>query len=142
MSNYIGKTAITFGVFDLIHFGHFELFRRIREIVGKEGQVIVAVQEDSIVTKYKPQTRLVYDWNTRVKMIQALRYVDDVVSYRDIDDSIKHINFDVFVVGADQNHAGFQRAIKWCHEQGKEVVILPRTEGISTTKLKGILKEM
>ena len=39
MNEYEGKTAITFGVFDLLHFGHFELFRRIRELVGPTGRV-------------------------------------------------------------------------------------------------------
>lgn len=46
MSNYNGKTAITFGVFDLLHFGHFELFRRIRELVGERGKVYVMLQID------------------------------------------------------------------------------------------------
>ena len=44
MSDYQGKTAITFGVFDLLHFGHFELFRRIRELVGQEGKVYIMLQ--------------------------------------------------------------------------------------------------
>jgi cytidyltransferase-like protein len=135
-----GKTAITFGVFDLLHFGHFELFRRAKELVGNEGKLIVGVQEDRVVTKYKPETRLVYDWDTRAKMIRALRYVDDVVSYGDIDESIKNIEFDIFIVGGDQNHSGFQRAIAWCRENGKQVVSLPRTEGISATKIKEIVK--
>ena len=39
MDTYSGKTVITFGVFDLLHFGHFELFRKMRELVGLEGRV-------------------------------------------------------------------------------------------------------
>ena len=142
MSGKNGKTAITFGVFDLLHFGHFELFRRCKELAGVGGRLIVAVQEDAVVTKYKPQARLVYDWQTRVKMISALRYVDKVVLYGDIDESIKHIDFDVFAIGGDQVHAGFQRAVEWCKVNGKEVVVLPRTEGVSTTMLKAIIKDM
>ena len=93
------KTVLTVGVFDLLHFGHFELFRRCKELAGEGGRLVVAVQDDAVVTKYKPEARLVYDWQTRVKMISALRYVDKVVPYGDIDESIKHIDFDVFAFG-------------------------------------------
>ena len=130
------KTVLTVGVYDLLHYGHYELFRRAKELAGEGGRLVVAVQEDAVVGKYKPQAHLIYDWATRVKMIRALRYVDEVVPYGDVDESIKHIAFDVFAVGGDQNHAGFQRAMQWCRENGKEVVILPRTAGISTTQLK------
>ena len=51
MSDYLGKTAITFGVFDLLHFGHFELFRRIRELVGPTGKVYVMLQIDEMIAK-------------------------------------------------------------------------------------------
>lgn len=130
------KTVLTVGVFDLLHWGHFELFRRCKELAGADGRLIVAVQEDAVVTKYKPQTKLVYDWDTRVKMIQALRYVDQVVPYGDVDESIKGIDFTTFVVGPDQCHAGFQRAIQWCGENGREVVVLPRTDCISSSQLR------
>ena len=137
MSDNSGKIAITFGVFDLLHYGHFELFRRAKELVGESGLLIVAIQEDAIVTKYKPQTELVYDWNTRAKMISALRYVDKVVSYCDIDESIKHISFDIFAIGGDQVHPGFQRAVQWCEAHGKKVIRLSRTDGISSSQIRG-----
>lgn len=129
-------TVLTAGVFDLLHFGHFELFRRARALAGPDGSLTVAIQEDAIVTKYKPQTKLVYDWATRVNMVSALRYVDKVVPYGDIDESIKHIDFDVFAIGGDQIHAGFQRAVKWCEDNGKKVVRLTRTDGISSSQIR------
>lgn len=129
-------TVLTVGVFDLLHWGHFELFRRAKELAGEGGKLTVAVQEDGIVTKYKPQAKLVYDWDKRVKMIGALRYVDVVVPYTDIDESIKHIDFDVFAIGGDQNHAGFQRAVKWCEENGRRVVRMTRTDGISSSDIR------
>ena len=131
-----GKTVLTVGVFDLLHWGHFELFRRCRELAGPDGSLTVAVQEDAIVTKYKPQTRLVYDWDKRAKMIAALRWVDRVVPYGDIDESIQTIPFDVFAIGGDQVHAGFQRAVAWCEANGREVIRLSRTPGISATELR------
>ena len=128
--------VLTVGVFDLLHYGHFELFRRAKELAGIDGKLTVAIQEDAFVTKYKPQARLVYDWNTRAKMVSALRYVDRVVPYGDIDESIKHIDFDVFAIGGDQVHAGFQRAVQWCEENGKKVVRMSRTDGISSSMLR------
>lgn len=132
----LGRVVLTVGVFDLLHYGHFELFRRARELAGDNGKLIVAVQEDGVVTKYKPGAKLVYDWNKRVKMISALRYVDKVVPYGDIDESIKQIDFDIFAIGGDQNHAGFQRAVKWCQENGKRVVRVSRTNGISSSDIR------
>ena len=130
------KTVLTVGVFDLLHWGHFELFRRAKELAGVDGKLIVAVQRDDIVTKYKPQAKLIYDWNKREKMIRALRYVDDVVPYGDIDEFIKTIDFNVFAIGGDQVHDGFKRAVKWCESNGREVVRLSRTEGVSSTQIR------
>ena len=130
------KTVLTVGVFDLLHWGHFELFRRCKELAGEGGRLIVAVQLDSIVTKYKPGTKLTYSWNQREKMISALRYVDQVVPYGDIDESIQQIEFDMFAIGGDQIHAGFQRAVAWCEANGKEVVRMSRTQGISATQIR------
>ena len=103
--------------------------------------MVVAIQRDDIVTKYKPTAKLVYDWDMRARMVGAIRYVDAVVSYGDIDTSIKEIQFDVFAKGEDQNHDGFKKAVEWCNAVGREVVTLPRTDGISTTKLKEILRK-
>lgn len=129
--------VLTVGVFDLLHFGHFELFRRAKDLGGQDGKLIVAIQDDDIVTKYKPNAMLVYDWEKRAKMIRTLRTVDEVIHYRDIDQSIKEIDFDVFVIGGDQLHDGFKRAVGWCEEQGRRVIRLDRTDGISTSLLKG-----
>lgn len=129
------KTVLTVGVYDLLHWGHFELFRRAKELAGENGRLVVAVQRDEWVTKFK-DVKLVYDWDKRVKMISALRYVDHVVPYTAIDESIKEIDFNTFIMGEDQCHAGFQRAKIWCEEHGRDVCVLPRTEGISSTQLR------
>ncbi len=130
------STVLTVGVFDLLHYGHFELFRRAKELAGKNGKLIVAIQKDDYVKKYKPEAKLFYDWNIRAKMISALRYVDEVVPYADIDESIKTICFDSFAVGEDQIHSGFQKAIEWCKAKGKNVIRLKRTKGISSSLLR------
>ena len=128
--------VLTVGVFDLLHYGHFELFRRAKELAGDAGSLIVAIQEDASVTKYKPQTRLVYEWSIRAKMVSSLRYVDHVVPYTDIDEFIRSIDFDVFAIGGDQIHSGFQRAVAWCERNGKKVVRLSRTDGISSSQIR------
>lgn len=130
------KTVLTVGVFDLLHWGHFELFRRAKELAGADGRLVVAVQLDDFVIKYKPTTKLVYEWETRCKMIRALRYVDEVVPYGDVDKDIAKCEFNIFAIGGDQIHAGFQRAVQWCKEHGKEVVVLGRTEGISSSRIR------
>lgn len=119
----------------MLHIGHMLLFKHIKEICGSSCKLVVAVQDDSFVQKYKPGTKTVYSTEERVFMVNALRYVDEVVVYREVDKDIKNILFDVLVVGPDQVHSGFQRAMEWCRYMGKEVVVIPRTEGISSTLL-------
>lgn len=127
------KRILTFGVFDMLHIGHILLFKRAKEL---GDYLIVAVQDSDCILKYKPDTRMVYTTEERAFMVDAVKYVDEVVVYRDVDEDIRKIDFDVFAKGPDQLHAGFQRAVAWCEQAGKEVVVLPRTEGISSTMLR------
>ena len=130
------STVFTVGVFDLFHYGHKELFRRAKELAGEGGKLIVAVQDGDSVLKYKPEAALVYGTKERVEMVEQCRYVDEVVLYGDVDDIVQKIDFDVFVLGGDQTHAGFQRAEKYCVEHGRKVVRLSRTRGVSATALR------
>lgn len=59
-----------------------------------------------------------------------------MITYTDVDKIVQEVDFDVFVTGPDQCHAGFQRAIQWCEEHGKEHVVLARTDGVSSSELK------
>ena len=127
------KKIVTFGVFDMLHIGHIQLFKRAKAL---GDYLIVAVQDSDCVLKYKPDTQIVYTTEERAFMVGAVKYVDEVVVYRDVDKDIKKIDFDVFAKGPDQVHAGFQRAVAWCEQEGKEVIVLPRTEGISSTMLR------
>ena len=127
------KTVLTVGVYDMLHIGHILLFEHAKELGDK---LIVAVQDGDYIQKYKPNTQMVYSTEERMYMVSSIRYVDEVVIYRDVDKDIQSIDFDVFAKGPDQIHAGFQRAVEWCKENGKEVVVIPRTEGISSTLLR------
>lgn len=132
------KKILTFGVFDMLHFGHIALFKKLADyIIDKGGgQVLVAVQDNDFVLKYKPNSRIVYSLEEKIFMLEAIRYIDKIVVYKNVDEDIKKIDFDILAVGPDQNHEGFQRAIIWCRDNGKEVVVMPRTEGISSSLLK------
>lgn len=68
-------------------------------------------------------------------MIKPISHVDEVSAYTDVDKIVQEINLDVFVTGTDQCHVGFQRAIQWCEEHGKEHIVLGRTVGVSSREL-------
>ena len=131
------KTILTVGVYDMLHIGHILLFKHVKELfLNEECRLIVAVQDGDFILKYKPGTNMVYTTEERMFMVSSIRWVDEVVTYQDVDVDIQNIDFDVFAKGPDQQHVGFQRAVEWCETNGKEVVIIPRTEGISSTMLR------
>ncbi len=131
------KTILTFGVYDMLHIGHMLLFKHAKELIpGEECRLVVAVQDGDYILNYKPEAKMVYTTDERMFMVGAVRWVDEVVKYRDVDVDIQTIDFDVFAKGPDQNHAGFQRAVEWCNKSNKQVIIIPRTEGISSTLLR------
>ena len=125
--------VVTFGVFDYFHYGHLKLFERAKAM---GDYLIVAIQAEEYILKYKPDAQILYSQDQRMELINALEVVDEVAVYTDIDKSIKEIDFDVWAKGEDQNHAGFQAAERWALEHGKTVKVLPRTPNISTTKIR------
>lgn len=127
------KKVLTVGVYDLIHKGHVELYRRAR---GLGDYLIVAVQDGDFILKYKPTAKVLNSTEDRKYMIKSIRYVDEVITYTDVDKIVTEVDFDVFITGPDQCHAGFQKAIKWCGENGKEHIVLGRTDGVSSSELK------
>ncbi|WP_270398892.1 adenylyltransferase/cytidyltransferase family protein [Ligilactobacillus ruminis] len=125
--------VLTVGVYDYFHLGHLRLFKNARKL---GDYLIVAVQDGNFILKTKPDAKVLYTTEQRKELVGALRVVDEVVTYTDIDVTIKNIDFDVFAIGEDQNHDGFQRAIKWCNEHGKRVVRMKRTPGICSSGIK------
>lgn len=122
------KKVITYGTFDLLHAGHINILRRAREL-GDYLIVVLSTDEFNAIKDKKAY----YSYEDRKLILEAIRYVDEVLpEYRweqKIDDVVNN-NVDVFVMGDDW--AGkFDFLKDYC-----EVVYLPRTEGISTTKIK------
>lgn len=127
------KKVVTFGVYDYFHLGHLRLFKKAKAL---GDWLIVAVQEENCILKTKPNAQIMYTTQERQELVAALRVVDEVVTYTDVDETIKTLDFDIFAIGEDQNHAGFQRAIDWCNQNGKEVVRMKRTPGICSSEIK------
>lgn len=132
------KKVLTVGVYDLIHKGHVELFRRAK---GLGDYLIVAVQDGDLILKYKPQAKVLNSTEDRVYMVKSIRYVDEAIVYEAVDDIVKNVDFDVFVTGPDQAHSGFQNAIRWCEGHGKTHIVLARTDGVSSSELKAKIAE-
>lgn len=127
------KKVMTVGVYDLLHKGHVELYRRAK---GLGDYLIVAAQDGDFILKYKPTAKVLNSTEDRKYMIKSIRYVDEVITYTDVDKIVQEVDFDVFITGPDQCHDGFLRAIKWCEEHGKEHIVLGRTDGVSSSELK------
>ena len=127
------RKVITYGTYDLLHVGHINLLRRAREL-GDYLIVVVSSDEFNAIKGKKAY----YSFEDRKKILEAIRYVDEVLPEytweQKIDDVVNN-NVDVFVMGDDWT-GKFDFLKDYC-----EVVNLPRTEGISTTKIKQDLFE-
>lgn len=132
------KRVLTVGVYDLLHKGHVELYRRAK---GLGDYLIVAAQDSEYILKYKPNAKVLNSTEDRKYMIKSIRYVDEVITYTDVDKIVQDVDFDVFVTGPDQCHSGFQKAIQWCETHGKEHIVLARTDGVSSSELKAKIVE-
>ncbi len=127
------KKVITVGVFDYFHIGHLRLFENAKKL---GDYLIVAVQDGNSILKTKPDANVLYSTEQRVDLVRALRVVDEVIIYQDVDTILPQTDFDIFAIGGDQNHPGFQRAVAWCEANGKKVVRLPRTPKICSSDIK------
>lgn len=122
----------------MLHKGHIELFRRAR---GLGDYLIVAVQDGSVIRKYKPQAKVLNSTEDRMYMVKSVKYVDETIVYGAVDEIVKQVDFDIFVTGPDQCHSGFQDAIEWCENHSKEHIVLARTDGVSSSELKAQIAE-
>lgn len=128
------KKILLVGVFDLFHIGHLNLFEKAKKI---GDYLIVAVHNDINNTK---NVQLVYGLKDRIHMVNSLKIVDKVITYKRVDLLVKKIDFDIFGYGPDQNHEFFQEAFKWCKAHNKILVKISRTKRISSSKIREILK--
>lgn len=124
------KRVLTYGTFDLLHYGHIRLLKRAKEL---GDYLIVAVSTDEF-NDIKGK-KAYHDYETRKKMLEAIRYVDLVIpeeTWEQKLDDVKDYKVDVVVMGSDWAGSDkFDYLKEYC-----DVVYLDRTEGISTTKIK------
>ena len=124
------KKVITYGTYDLLHQGHINLLRRAKEL---GDYLIVGVTNDHF-DRERGKLNVRNNVLERVEAVRATGYADEIIieDYfgQKIDD-IQKYDIDVFAIGSDWE-GEFDYLKEFC-----EVVYLPRTEGISSTMLRG-----
>lgn len=128
------KRILTYGTFDLLHYGHINLLKRAKAL---GDYLVVAVSTDDF-NEIKGK-KAYHNYETRKMMLEAVRYVDLVIPEENWEqkiDDVKKYDIDIVVMGSDWAGSDrFDYLKEYC-----EVVYLPRTEGVSTTKIKEELK--
>ena len=123
--------VITYGTFDTFHYGHLCLLKAAREL-GDHLTVAVSTDEFNN-TKGK---KCVFDFKQRQQWVNSIKYVDMTIMEENweqkINDIVEH-NISTFTIGDDWK-GRFDFLQDYC-----EVVYLPRTVGISSTGIKGLL---
>ena len=129
------KTILTYGTYDLLHYGHIRLLKRAKDM----GDYLIVALSTNEFNQLKGKTTY-YDYETRKYMLEAIRYVDLVIPEENWEQKlsdVKKYNVDTIVMGSDwAGSEKFEYLKEFC-----KVVYLDRTEGISTTKLKKDLKK-
>ena len=123
------KRVITYGTFDLLHYGHINLLKRAKAL---GDYLIVALSSDEFnAIKGK---KSFFPYEQRKTLLEAIRYVDLVIpedTWEQKISDIKEYHIDVFVMGDD-----WTGKFDYLKDEGVEVVYLPRTPEISTTEIK------
>lgn len=124
------KRVLTYGTFDLLHYGHIRLLERAKKL---GDYLIVALSTDEF-NEIKGK-KAYHNYETRKKMLESLRYVDLVIPEQTWEQKlqdIKDYKVDIVVMGSDwAGNDKFDYLKEYC-----ELIYLDRTEGISTTKIK------
>lgn len=128
------KKVITYGTFDLLHYGHINLLRRAKAL---GDYLIVALSTDEFNWNEKHK-KCYFSYEQRKQLLEAIRYVDLVIpeeGWAQKVSDVKEYHVDTFVIGDDWT-GKFDFLKELC-----EVVYLPRTPEISTTQIKTDLKD-
>ena len=126
------KRAITYGTFDLFHIGHVRLLQRISDLAE---EVYVAVSSDEF-NNLKNKVCII-PFEERIEIVKAIGCVTKVLKEETWEQKVSDIqdnNCDLFVMGDDWE-GKFDFLKEYC-----DVIYLPRTAGVSTTKIKENVK--
>ncbi len=129
------KKVITYGTFDLLHYGHINLLKRAKE---QGDYLIVALSTDKFNWEEK-QKQCYFSYEIRKQMLEAIKYVDEVIPEENWEQKrtdIHKYQIDTFVMGDD-----WAGKFDFLKEEGAEVVYLARTPEISSSQIKSDLKQ-
>ncbi|MDR2782962.1 MAG: adenylyltransferase/cytidyltransferase family protein [Treponema sp.] len=133
-------TGFTSGSFDMFHIGHLNLIRGAREQCDK---LIIGLNSDEFIYSYKHKYPVI-PVKDRKEILKACRYVDDVI-IKDIPDNFlvwEKYHYDKLFIGSDYRCSPqYTELDKLLRQVNAEVVILPYTEGISSSILRKKLEE-
>lgn len=136
------KNVYVIGVFDLFHRGHVEFLKKAKAL----GQcLIVAINGDEMVTSYKRKP--LYSETDRLEILKSCRFVDQafIVQGYDNKEFIEKYKIDAIVHGNDWEANSYMEQIRvtkeYLKEKNVELVLLPYTEGISTSQIRKMIKE-
>jgi glycerol-3-phosphate cytidylyltransferase len=124
------KRVITYGTFDLLHYGHINLLRRARSL---GDYLIVALSTDQFNSKEKGK-KCYFTYEQRKVLLESIRYVDLVIpedNWNQKKSDVHDYSIDVFAIGDD-----WKGQFDFLKDEGVEVIYLPRTPEISTTQIK------
>ncbi|MCY1266991.1 Glycerol-3-phosphate cytidylyltransferase [compost metagenome] len=126
------STVITYGTFDLFHVGHLKLLRRLRSMGDR---LVVGCSTDEFNSLKGKKT--VIPFEHRIEVLQGCRYVDHVLPERSWDqkiDDIRREKASLFAMGDDWV-GKFDYLLPYC-----DVIYLPRTENISSTEIRELIR--
>lgn len=124
------KRVITYGTFDLLHYGHINILRRAKEL-GDYLIVALSTDEFNLIEKNKT---CYFSYEQRKQLLEAIRYVDLVIPetcWEQKKTDMHEYHIDTFVMGDD-----WSGKFDYLKEEGVEVVYFPRTPEISSTRMK------
>lgn len=127
------KRVITYGTFDLLHYGHINLLQRAKSY----GDYLIVVLSTDEFNWNEKKKKCYFNYEQRKKLLEAIRYVDLVIPEENWEQKVQDVqeyHVDTFVMGDDWK-GEFDFLQEYC-----EVVYLPRTPEISTTQIKTELK--
>ncbi len=136
------QNVYVIGVFDLFHRGHVEFLKQARSL-GKN--LIVAVNGDEMVASYKRKP--FYSELDRLEILKSCKFVDEafIITGYDNKEFIEKYKIDAIVHGNDWEVNSYMKQIRvtkeYLKEKNVELVLLPYTEGISTSQIRKMIKE-
>lgn len=127
------KKVITYGTFDLLHYGHINLLKRAKAL----GDYLIVCLSTDDFNKNEKKKKCYFTFEQRKQLLESIRYVDLVIPETSWDQKVKDVKefkADIFVMGDDWE-GKFDFLKDYC-----KVIYLPRTPEISTTQIKNNLK--